>query len=38
MDISVHAYPPKVMCYHVDSAADTLEAFCIVEFHSNESS
>ena len=36
VDISSHAYLPEVMSHHVDSAADTLVAFGIVEFCNNE--
>ena len=31
VDVSVHAYPPKVASHHVHCVADTLVALCILE-------
>ena len=31
MDVSAHSYPPEVSAHHVDSAADSLMTFPIVE-------
>ena len=31
LDFSLHSYPPEVYAHHVDSAADLLKDFPIVE-------
>ena len=36
MDVSTHAYPPEVVSHRIDSAADTLMSFCIMELYNNE--
>ena len=36
MNVPLHAYPPEVTSYHINSVTDTLVALSIMKFYNNE--